>query len=116
MREHKKVGAVNLLVDLLMSFVFHIIWIVWRNAVDNYFLIELDCKSIFVDSNLFDVVSASDLHSCLGDKMLDYDICHKLPVSVSFLVEPMNLCHVDLVKLDGSVIASCEDRLVLWVN
>jgi hypothetical protein len=76
MRENEKILAINLLVDLLMSFVLHVIWIFGRNTVDNDFLIELDSQSILVDGNFLDVVSASNLHSSLSDEVLNDDIGH----------------------------------------
>jgi hypothetical protein len=41
-REHKKILAINLLVNLLVCFVLHVIWVFRRNAIDDNFLIELD--------------------------------------------------------------------------
>lgn len=86
MRENEKIVAVDFLVDLFMSFVFHIIWIFRRDTIDNDLLVKLNSKSIFVDGNLFDIISASDLHSSFRDKMLDDNISHKFSVGVSFLI------------------------------
>jgi hypothetical protein len=76
MREHKKILAINLLVDFLMCFVLHVIWVIGGNAIDNDFLVELDSQSILVYGNFLDVVSASNLHSSLSDEVLNDDVSH----------------------------------------
>ena len=75
-REHKKILAINLLIDLLMCFVLHVIWVFRGNTINNDFLIKLDSQSVFVDGNFLDVVSASNLHSSLSDEMLNNYIGH----------------------------------------
>ena len=75
-REHKKILAINLLIDLLMCFVLHVIWVFRGNTINNDFLIKLDSQSVFVDGNFLDVVSASNLYSSLGDEVLNDDVGH----------------------------------------
>jgi len=48
--------------------------------------------------------------------VLDDHIGHELSVSVSLLVQPMHLVHVDLVKLNLAIVSSSEDGLVGWVH
>ena len=84
--EDKEVLAVNLLVDLFVRLVFHVIRIVWRHAIDDDLAIELHGESILVDGDLLDVVSAPDLHSGLSNQVLDDHIGHKLSVGVSLLI------------------------------
>jgi hypothetical protein len=116
MRKNKKIVTIDLFVDFFMCFVFHIIRIIRRYTVDNDFLIELNGKSILVDSNLFDVVSASNLNSCFSYKVLDDNICHELSVSISFLIEAMNLIHVDMMKLNLSIVSTGENCFICWVH
>lgn len=85
-RKDKKIVAVDLFVDLFMSFVFHIIWIFWGYAVNNDLFIKLDSKSILVDGDLLDVVSAPDFDSGLSDQVLNDNISHELSVGISLLV------------------------------
>ena len=116
MREDEEVVAVDLLVDLFVCFVLHVIRILGRHAVDDDFLVELHGQSVFVDGDLLDVVSAPDLHSGLGNEVLDDHICHELSVGVSLLVEAVDLVHVHVMKLDGSVVSSSENGSVAGVD
>ena len=116
MREHKQVAAVNLLADLLVGLVLHVVWVFGGHAVDDDLLVQLHCQSILVDRYLLNVVATSDLYSGFRDQVLDDDVGHQLSVRVSFLVEAVHLVHVDLMQLDLPVVAAREDRLVLGVH
>ena len=115
-RKHKEPFAINFLVDLFVGLVLHVVWVVWRHAVNDDFLIELHSKSILVNGNLFDVVSAPDFDSSFGDKMLNYNIGHQLSVGIPFLVESMNLVHLYVGEHDLAVICSCKNSSVGWVD
>jgi hypothetical protein len=115
-REDKQIMAVNLFVDLLVSLVLHVVWVFGRHTVYDDLFVELHCKPILVDSNLFDVVSAPNLNSGFGYQMLDDYICHELSVSVSLLVQAMNLIHCDLMELKLSAVASCKNSSICRVD
>jgi hypothetical protein len=67
LRNHKEQVAINLLINLLVSFVFHIVRVFIRNTVDDDLLWELYGKSIFVNGDFLYVISTSNLNSCLCD-------------------------------------------------
>jgi hypothetical protein len=94
--KHEKTFAINLLIDFLMCLVFHVIRIIRRNAVNNDFLIELYSKPILVNGNFLDVITTANFNTSLSDKVLNDDVGHKLSISVSFLVQTMNLTHLDI--------------------
>lgn len=93
---NEKIRAVNPLVDLFVCFVLHVKRIIGLHAVDNDLFRQLDGQSVLVNCNFLDVVSASDLNSCLSDQVLDYHVCHLLAVSVSLLVESMDALKFDV--------------------
>ena len=95
-RKHKETLAIDFFVDLFVGLVLHVIWIVWRHAVDYYFFVELHSKSILVNGNLLNVVSASDFDSRFSDEMLNNNISHELSVSVPFLVKSVYLVHLHI--------------------
>ena len=76
LRNHKKQVAINLLIDLLVCLVFHIIGVLSRDAVNNDLFRELDSETVLVDGYFLDIVSASNLNSCLSHQMLDDHIRH----------------------------------------
>ena len=98
LRRDEQVFAVNSLVDFLVCFVLHIKGVIGLDGIDDDFFGQLDCEPVFVDRDLFDVVSAPDLDSGLCDQVLDNDISHELSVGVSFLIKPM-----DTVELNRKV-------------
>mmetsp|Transcript_39028 Transcript_39028/g.59438 ORF Transcript_39028/g.59438 Transcript_39028/m.59438 type:complete len:347 (-) Transcript_39028:167-1207(-) len=112
LRENKEVVAVDLLVNLLVGFVLHVVGILRRNTVDNNLLIKLHSKSVFVNSNLLDIVAASDLDASLSHQVLDDHVRHQLAIGVPLLVQAVHLVDMDLVQLDGSTVATSEDGAV----
>ena len=67
LRYNEEQVAVDLLVDLFVGFVLHVIRVFIRHAVDDDLLGQLDSQSVLVDGDLLDVVAASDLDTSLGD-------------------------------------------------
>lgn len=66
MRKHEETFAINLLVNFFVCFVFHIIRVVRRHAVNDDFLVQLYGKSVLINGNLLDVVTAANLDTRLG--------------------------------------------------
>jgi hypothetical protein len=93
-----------------VSLVLHVVWVLRIDAIDDDFLIELNSKSVLINCYLFDVVSASDFYSGLGNKVLNNNISHKLSVSVSLLVKTVNLKDLNFVHLNETIIATRKDR------
>lgn len=98
LRNYKKQVAINLLIDLFVCLVFHIIGILPRDTVNNDLLRELDSETILVDGYLLDIVTASDLNSGLSHEMLDDHISHELSVGVTVLIESVNSHELDVVN------------------
>jgi hypothetical protein len=92
LRNYKKQVAINLLIDLLVCLIFHIIGVFPRDTVNNDLLWELDSKTVLVDGYLLDIVTTPDFHSRLSHQMLDDHISHQLSVGVTVLVQSVN-CH-----------------------
>jgi len=76
LRNYEKQVAINLLIDLLVCLVLHIIGVFPRDTVNNDLLRELDSETVLVDGYLLDIVTTPDLHSRLSHQMLDYHISH----------------------------------------
>ena len=113
---NKEQVAVNLLVDFLVSLILHIIGILIRDTVDDDLLGELYGKSVLIDSNLLDVVAASNLDTSFSHQMLDDNICHELSVSVTVLIEPVNCEELNVMRGDSAIVGPCEDLLAHWVH
>lgn len=108
---HVEISALDTFVDLFVSFVFHVEWIVSLHWVNNDFLGQLNSKSVLVNCDFLDVITASNLDPGLSDKVLDDYIGHQLSVSVSFLVQTVDSVEVDAVGDDVTVVSSREDSL-----
>jgi hypothetical protein len=76
LRDYEQQIAVNLLIYFLVCLVLHVVGVFPRDTVNNNLLRELNSKSIFVYSNLFDIVATPDFDSGFCDKMLDDNISH----------------------------------------
>ena len=92
--EDEVVGAdhqqVHLLVDLLLHPVVHIGQVAAVELVDDDPLGQLDGQPVLVDGDLLDEVPALDPHLLLGEKVLDDDVRHVLPVGVPLPVETVH--------------------------
>ena len=115
-RKDKQVLAVNLLADLLVCFILHVVRVIGLNTIYYNLFIQLNSKAIFVNGNLLDVITASNFYSCLSHQVLDDDVGHQFSVGISFLVESMNLIQKHFVKLDLTIVSSSEDGVVLWID
>ena len=113
---NKEKVAVNFLVDFLVSLVLHIIGILVRNTIDDDLLGELYGKSVLIDSDLLDVVAASNLDTSFSHQMLDDNIGHELSVSVTVLVESVNSEKLNVMRGDCAIIGPCKDLLAHWVH
>lgn len=66
LRDHEKQVAINLLIDLLIRLVLHVVGVLARHTVYDDLFRELDGETVLVDGDLLDVVAAPDLDSGLS--------------------------------------------------
>jgi hypothetical protein len=92
-----EIRALYAFVYLFMRFVLHIEWVVSLNRIDYDFFRQLYSKTIFVDRNLLNVVTAANFYTCLRHKVLNDYIGHQFAVCISFLVEAVDTVEVNFV-------------------
>jgi hypothetical protein len=75
-RGDEEIRAVDALVDFFVRFILHVERVICLNRVDYNLFGQLHCQTVFVDSNLFDVVAAPNFDSRFSNQMLNYHISH----------------------------------------
>ncbi len=90
MASHKQVRAIDALVDLFVGFILHVEGVIRLDEVDDDFLGKLDSETVFIDFDLFNLITTADLYSGFRHQVLYDHIGHQLAVGVSFLVQTVH--------------------------
>lgn len=97
LRDDEKQIAINLLIDLFVCLVLHVVGILAGHTIYDDLFRELDSKTVLVDGDLLDIVAAPDLDSSLSHQVLNDHVGHQLSVSVTVLVEAVDSHEFDVV-------------------
>mmetsp|Transcript_60574 Transcript_60574/g.174778 ORF Transcript_60574/g.174778 Transcript_60574/m.174778 type:complete len:200 (+) Transcript_60574:2706-3305(+) len=113
-RGHDKQRAHELLLNFLDVLIVHVQGVSWRYLVDQHLVRQLHSQAISIDSDLLDVVFATDPDLLLGHQMLNDDIGHDIPVSIPILVQSVHRAEHNLIHHHSPIVAPNDHVVLFW--